>query len=216
MYTPDTRIAEHRELKELREQEEKKSERPDSQRKESTRRKGFDPLPVNGRVYQKNEGGWEIKLDESDCGTKIILDVAISKFLDTSLIDIDVQPLLIRVLIKGKLLQLHLPTEVKTDASSAERSLTTGHLVVTMPLVTPSVAFKPKHFPDYYVTGQPKVEASPPQTQVVNIHNITNKEEPPKEPSKHNPRTNCTYPAKSEPEGKQQPPSWTDDVPQLE
>lgn len=58
---------------------------------------------------------WEIKLDESDCGTKIILDVAISKFLDTSLIDIDVQPLLIRVLIKGKLLQLHLPTEVSTE-----------------------------------------------------------------------------------------------------
>jgi protein TilB len=60
---------------------------------------------------------WAIKLEESDCGTKIILDVKISKFLDTSLIDIDVQPLLIRVLIKGKLLQLHLPSEVSTNSA---------------------------------------------------------------------------------------------------
>lgn len=51
-------------------------------------------------------------MDEADCGTKVILDITISKFLDTSLIDIDVQPLLVRVLIKGKLLQLHLPAEV--------------------------------------------------------------------------------------------------------
>jgi len=55
---------------------------------------------------------WDFKLDEADCGTKVVLDVAVSKFLDTSLIDIDVQPLLIRILIKGKLLQLHLPAEV--------------------------------------------------------------------------------------------------------
>lgn len=61
---------------------------------------------------------WEFKLDEADCGTKVVLDVAVSKFLDTSLMDIDVQPLLIRVLIKGKLLQLHLPAEVSTKFSS--------------------------------------------------------------------------------------------------
>jgi hypothetical protein len=85
-----------------------------------------------------------------------------------------------------------------------------------MPRVTPGVAFKPKHFPDYYVTAQPKVEAPPPQAQAVDIHNITNKAEPPKEPPKHYPRTNCIVPAKSKPEGKQQPPAWADDVPQLE
>lgn len=54
-------------------------------------------------------------MDESDCGKNIVFDMAISKFLDTSLIDIDVQPRLIRVLIKGKLMQLHLPAEVSTS-----------------------------------------------------------------------------------------------------
>lgn len=55
---------------------------------------------------------WEFKLEESDCGTKIVLDVAAGRYLDTSLIDVDVQPLFVRVLIKGKLLQLRLPYEV--------------------------------------------------------------------------------------------------------
>ena len=30
---------------------------PDRQEKKSKRRKGFDPLPIDGRIYQKNEGG---------------------------------------------------------------------------------------------------------------------------------------------------------------
>lgn len=59
---------------------------------------------------------WEFKLEESDCGTKIVLDVAAGKYLDTSLIDVDVQPLLVRVLIKGKLLQLRLPSEVSAKS----------------------------------------------------------------------------------------------------
>jgi hypothetical protein len=31
---------------------------PDRQEKPSKRRKGFDPLPTDGRIYQKNEGGY--------------------------------------------------------------------------------------------------------------------------------------------------------------
>lgn len=44
----------------------------------------------------------------------MVLDVAAGKYLDTSLIDVDVQPTLVRVLIKGKLLQLRLPDEVSS------------------------------------------------------------------------------------------------------
>lgn len=41
-----------------------------------------------------------------------MLDVAVGKFLDTSLIKADVQPQVARLLIKGRLLQLVLPVEV--------------------------------------------------------------------------------------------------------
>ena len=53
--------------------------------------------------------------------------------LDTSLIDVDVQPSYIRVVIKGKVFQLVLNDNVSPDSSTAQRSQTTGHLVVTMP-----------------------------------------------------------------------------------
>lgn len=42
-----------------------------------------------------------------------MLEVAVGKFLDTSLIKADVQPRLVRLLIKGRLLQLVLPVEVR-------------------------------------------------------------------------------------------------------
>ena len=65
----------------------------------------------------------------------MILDVAIGKFLDTSLIEADVQPTFVRLLIKGKLMQLTLTEEVSPDKSVAQRNKHTGHLVVTMPKV---------------------------------------------------------------------------------
>jgi protein TilB len=42
-----------------------------------------------------------------------VLDVAVGKYLDTSLIKADVQPRLARLIIKGRLLQLVLPVEVR-------------------------------------------------------------------------------------------------------
>nr|XP_023419803.1 protein tilB homolog [Cavia porcellus] len=56
-------------------------------------------------------------------------------YMDTSLIDVDVQPMYVRVMVKGKPFQLVLPAEVKPDSSSAKRSQTTGHLVICMPKV---------------------------------------------------------------------------------
>jgi protein TilB len=47
------------------------------------------------------------------------LTVDIGRYLDTSLIKTDVQPWYIRLLIKGRLLQLNLPVEVRGGGSSA-------------------------------------------------------------------------------------------------
>ncbi|XP_074799926.1 dynein axonemal assembly factor 11 isoform X4 [Natator depressus] len=57
------------------------------------------------------------------------------RHLDSSLIDVDVQPTYLRVMVKDKPFQLVLPAEVKPDSSSAKRSQTTGHLVISMPKV---------------------------------------------------------------------------------
>lgn len=55
--------------------------------------------------------------------------------MDSSLVDVDVQPNYVRVTLKGKVLQLVLSENVKCDLSTAQRSQTTGELVVKMPKV---------------------------------------------------------------------------------
>ncbi|KNC55146.1 leucine rich repeat containing 6 [Thecamonas trahens ATCC 50062] len=87
----------------------------------------------DGRVYQCNWGKYAFKLVDDDEALASVLEVRISKFLDTSLIDVDVQPDYIRVTIKGKVLQLALDVEVQSDKVVAQRSQATGNLVVTMP-----------------------------------------------------------------------------------
>ena len=59
--------------------------------------------------------------------------------MDTSLVDVDVQPNYVRVTMKGKILQLRLNSEVKPDSSTAKRSQVTGHLLVMMPKVIEDV-----------------------------------------------------------------------------
>lgn len=55
------------------------------------------------------------------------------RFLDTSLIDVDVQPNYVRVTVKGKVFQLALNDEIRTSNVTTQRSLTTGHLLIKMP-----------------------------------------------------------------------------------
>jgi protein TilB len=49
----------------------------------------------------------------------------------------DVQPRYVRLLIKGRLLQLRLPCEVLPDESAAQRSKASGRLVLNMPKADP-------------------------------------------------------------------------------
>lgn len=54
-------------------------------------------------------------------------------------VDAKVEPTYVRVAAKKHTLQLLLPQEVLADASTAQRSATTGHLVLTCPKVQPVV-----------------------------------------------------------------------------
>lgn len=89
----------------------------------------------DGKPYNMNEGGWQFWLDgQSEQDEPYKLDLAVYKHLDTSAIDLDVNPHYVRVTIKEKVFQLHLPEEVSPDHkdSKAERSKITGRLEVTM------------------------------------------------------------------------------------
>lgn len=55
------------------------------------------------------------------------------RYLETSLIDVDVEPKYVRVTLKGKIFQMALNEEIRTSDATLLRSQMTGHLLITMP-----------------------------------------------------------------------------------
>lgn len=53
-------------------------------------------------IKQKNEGGWEFYWDEETRPGMVVLEVRVQKFLDSSLIDVDVHPTYVSMVIKSK------------------------------------------------------------------------------------------------------------------
>ncbi len=67
---------------------------------------------------QKNEGSQQYTLGESADGAAVVLEVAVGRYLPAEQLQVDVNPLLVRCLIRGRLLQVHLP-EVRGCARAA-------------------------------------------------------------------------------------------------
>ncbi|GAA6229466.1 protein tilB homolog [Lates japonicus] len=124
-FTPESRLEAHRHLEEKRRAKEKEKEKkPKAPR---------TLITADGRVMNVNEPKLDFSLTEDEENNTVVLNLAVYRHMDTSLIDMDVQPTYIRVSVKGKIFQMVLPAEVKPDSSTAQRSQTTGHLVLTMP-----------------------------------------------------------------------------------
>jgi hypothetical protein len=99
----------------------------------------------------RNEGRWRYSLDLVTAGAgrssaakkqqqqqhleELELDVDVGRHVDTSSMQLEVLPRAVRLLVRGRLLQLRLPGEVRADAGAARRSHATGRLVVRMPLL---------------------------------------------------------------------------------
>ncbi|OQS01068.1 cysteine protease family C54 [Thraustotheca clavata] len=67
----------------------------------------------------------------------ITLEVFVPKYLDSSLINVDMHPTYVTITIKNKLLRLRFQEEVKCDQGTALRSKTTGALKLTVEKVDP-------------------------------------------------------------------------------
>ncbi|KAF4798207.1 Protein tilB like protein [Turdus rufiventris] len=137
-YTPESRLETHRYIEEKRKAKDNVRE---SKKREKT---AWTLVTAEGKVLNVNVPKLHFSLKDDEENNQIILDLAVYRHLDTSLLDVDVQPTYVRVLVKGKPFQLVLPEEVKPDSSSAKRSQTTGHLVVTMPKAKEIILAKQK------------------------------------------------------------------------
>ncbi|XP_060057219.1 dynein axonemal assembly factor 11 [Erinaceus europaeus] len=129
LFTPESRLETLRHMEKQRRDQEKLSENKKKVKPPRTL------ITADGRALNVNEPKLDFSLKDDEKGGQIILDLAVYRYMDTSLINVDVQPTYVRVMVKGKPFQLLLPAEVKPDSSSAQRSQTTGHLVICMPKV---------------------------------------------------------------------------------
>ncbi|XP_017883352.1 protein tilB homolog isoform X2 [Ceratina calcarata] len=131
-HTPEERMAIAERV--LRKQERRNREKDKGKHQPAYVLKLFSP---EGKPYNMNQPKVPFALNEEEYNDRIILEVNLYKHLDTSYVDVDVQPEYVRVTIKGKVLQLTLPCEVSVDSSTAQRNSTNGKLVITMPRLKP-------------------------------------------------------------------------------
>ncbi|XP_060661535.1 protein tilB [Drosophila nasuta] len=84
-----------------------------------------------GRPYNINQAKLPFNFQDEPSHYSLLLEVY--KHLDTSLIDVDVQPNYVRVTVKGKIFQIAYHDEVKPLESQVQRSQITGHLQLMLP-----------------------------------------------------------------------------------
>ena len=148
-YTPESRLEMHRESEAL------EAAKAAQKKKDAQGNKAEDPwnqaqTKLNAKVIldgteteiprQRNMGKWDFLVSESKDGRAIIVDIEVQRFLDTSLIDVDVHPTWFQVIIKGKNLLLHFPAEVAPSETKVQRIQATGHLLLTCPKVLKTTA----------------------------------------------------------------------------
>lgn len=141
-YTQHTRREMYMELAEQKETEEarKRENQPKDRNTEAEHAEALRKVRLHETqgddsseraIRQCNEGKWDFRLlDEI---FDIVLEVDLPRFLDTSLIDVDVHPSYVSIVVKNKLLRLRFPELVHSDAGKAERSKVTGTLRLTLP-----------------------------------------------------------------------------------
>ncbi|KAJ8272935.1 hypothetical protein GJAV_G00095210 [Gymnothorax javanicus] len=183
-FTPESRLETHRHMEEKRRAEDRQREKGKKVKVPRTL------ITAEGRILNVNEPKLEFYLSEDEETNAIILDLAVYRHMDTSLLDVDVQPTHIRVEVKGKTFQLVLPAEVRPDSSTAKRSQTTGHLLVTMPKVHGEVKSKKPAAPvsksgqrrelpaekTRKTTGHETLEVDPGKRSCIDLANIVQRE----------------------------------------
>jgi protein TilB len=140
--TPEVREEIYRELaQQKREKEERdNANKPRERNYEKEQKEAVEAIRAkeeeeSGVIKQKNEGNWEFLWDEDSRPGSLILELPLPRHLDSSLIDVDVHPGYVSIIIKSKTLRLRTLCEVKAEQSKCQRAKVNGHLQVIMPKV---------------------------------------------------------------------------------
>ncbi|XP_050463963.1 protein tilB-like isoform X1 [Cataglyphis hispanica] len=129
-HTPEDRVA-------IAERTLKKQEKKNSSSNNDRPKRVLKLFAPNGRPYNINQAKVSFKLNDEDDPDFVVLEVSVYRYLDTSYVNVDVNPTYVRVSIKEKILQLTLPCEVSVERSNVRRNTITGNLVINMARLNP-------------------------------------------------------------------------------
>ena len=134
-HSPEFRLQTAR-LEEIFEQEENQNKQRDyfeSDENEAPRR-----LFKSGVALNINQLKWNFNYDDND-DINVKVELLLPKHIDIHELDLLVEPAFIRITKNEKIFQLRLLEEIKSDSSKAERSIATGHLLLTLPKVKTTI-----------------------------------------------------------------------------
>jgi protein TilB len=117
---------------------ERNKEKEHTESVQKAREKEQNQIKTHNTIRQCNEGRYDFKMLDDDGNGNVVVEVEIPRFIDTSLVDVDVQPNHVSIVIKNKTLRLRFEDNVRPDAGKAERSKITGCLKLTLPKVDTS------------------------------------------------------------------------------
>jgi protein TilB len=163
-YTPQSRVRMYREMAEQKAEQEARKRGMEPRARDAAAE--HEEAVARARageaergVRQTNEGRWEFVM-EDEGGPTVALRLAISRFLDTSLVDVDVHPTYVSVVVKNKTFRILWPREVRAAEGVCTRSTVTGELVVTVPAVVPGRLSAPRPVERVTVKRRPARDAS--------------------------------------------------------
>ena len=136
-YTPESRTKMYKDMMENQKKEE------EEKKKLETKDYMYDidkhlrePPPVynpEGEIRQCNQGKYKFKFLDNWDQENLIFELYVPKFLDTSLINVDLNPMYVRIDVKGKITQVKFDEEIIVEKSKVQRSTTTGALQLICP-----------------------------------------------------------------------------------
>lgn len=84
-----------------------------------------------------NQGKYEFTLFDDLENERIRFELKVPKYLDTSDMEVDLNPLYVRVKVREKYTQIRFSHEIIVEKSKVQRSQATGALVIVCPKLDP-------------------------------------------------------------------------------
>lgn len=136
-YTKESKVEMAKENERIQTEKEESRKKQDDEYYGVKAPKPAELYNANGEIRQCNQGGYKFDLyEENKKNTQfIVLDLFVPRYMDTSVIDVDLNPCYVRINIKEKITQLKFPCEILVEESKVQRAATTGALHLVMPKV---------------------------------------------------------------------------------